>query len=158
MLSADVFCLDPDASPVIKSAVECFNTVCQTQSISEAEETLLKSLTLYLISSAVKSNPQSVISDKTVLMALDIMHSHKVNLSISDIALKCHMSTNGFIKKFTKCVGETPYSYYKRLRLRRALTMRANGATLIEAAVNCGYSDSSALLHAISASKSDGDI
>ena len=157
VLSADVFCLDPDASPYINSAVRCFGTLCESKTPLDAEWAewaLLKSVSIYLINAAVQSNPQSVISDQTVLTALGIMHSSEGGrLTVAEIAAKCHMSTNGFIKKFTTCVGETPYAYYKSLRLRSALTLRAEGATLIEAALSCGYSDASALLHAIAASK-----
>ena len=154
VLSADVFSLDPDASPCIKSAVECFNTLCQSDAVSERETALLKSVSLYLISAEVQTNPKGVINDGTILSALDMMHSKEMGqMSISDIAKGCHMSTNGFIKRFTKRVGETPYSYYKSLKMRTALTLRAEGATLTEAALASGYSDGSALLHAIASSK-----
>lgn len=159
VLSAEVFCLDPNASPYVKSAVQCFSTLCESKTHPDAEWAewpLLKSISLYLISAAVQSSPQSVISDQTVLTALGIMHSAEGGrLTVAEIASRCHMSTNGFIKKFTRCVGETPYAYYKSLRLRTARTLRAEGATLIEAALSCGYSDASALLHAMTAIKDE---
>jgi transcriptional regulator GlxA family with amidase domain len=46
-------------------------------------------------------------------------------------------------------MGETPYSYLKKLKIRTAQNMRMSGATLEEIAVKCGYSDSSSLLHAM---------
>ena len=152
VLSADVFCLDPDASTFIKSSVNCFNEFCQERQLPMQEAELLKSISLYLINAAVSSSPDDLITDQTVLTALNTMHSgFSGKITVSDIAAKCHMSTNGFIKKFKKCVGETPYAYLKGLKLRAALTMRADGATLEEAALACGYSDASTLLHAINA-------
>lgn len=154
VLSADVFSLAPDVSTCVKSAVDCFSTLCESEELSERETALLKSISLYLISAEVQSNPSGVINDVTILSALDMMHSPDMGrLTVSDIAAGCHMSTNGFIKRFTKRVGETPYSYYKSLKMRTALTLRAEGATLTEAALASGYSDGSALLHAIASSK-----
>ena len=63
------------------------------------------------------------------------------------------MSTDGFIKKFTRAVGETPYSYIKKLKITMASIMRAEGATAEEAATACGYADASSLIHAISLMK-----
>lgn len=150
VLSTDVFCLDPKSSVYLQRAVDCLVSLCEGGTLPKAEEALLESLSMYIIEAAVTSQPQSVISDKVVLDALEMMHSfEKGVITVKDMAEKCHMSVNGFIKRFTKCVGETPYAYYKRLRLRFALSHRALGATLSEAAEISGYSDGSALLHAI---------
>ena len=64
-----------------------------------------------------------------------------------------YMSTDGFIRKFKRYIGETPYSYIKKMKVRKAHVLRTEGATLDETALECGYSDSSALLHAISSVK-----
>lgn len=153
VLSTDVFCLDSDASEHIKHAVDCFKGLCEAGELAESELELLKAVSLYLIETSVRTNPSSVITDSTVCYALAMMHSGDFGgLTVNDMAKKCHMSVNGFIKKFTKCVGETPYAYYKSLRLRYALVSRAQGATLSEAAEIGGYSDGSALLHAFKSS------
>ena len=65
---------------------------------------------------------------------------------ISNIA---YAVSSVLIKRFSKCVGETPYSYMKKLKIRTALVLRSSGATLEEAAQGAGYSDASALLHAM---------
>jgi transcriptional regulator GlxA family with amidase domain len=98
---------------------------------------------------AEKYNRESV-KDKVILKALTLMHENlgKKQL-ISEIASECYLSTNGFIRRFKKEIGETPYSYLKKLKVRTAQNMRMSGATLDEIAEKCGYSDSSALLHAI---------
>lgn len=69
--------------------------------------------------------------------------------TIDDIAKECYLSTDGFIRKFKKEVGETPYSYLKKLKIRTAQNMRLTGMRLSDIAEKCGYSDPSALLHAI---------
>ena len=152
VISTDVFCLDPESSVHMKHVVDCLVGLCEEGKVQKSEEALLKSLSIYIIQAAVNSQPQSVISDKVVLTALEMMHTLDGGVTtVKDMAEKCHMSVNGFIKRFTKCVGETPYAYYKSLRLRFALSCRALGATLSEAAEASGYSDGSALLHAIKA-------
>ena len=78
------------------------------------------------------------------------MHSRaKEKISIADIASECHMSTEGFIRKFKHIIGETPYNYLKRLKIRTALKVKKAGASWSEAAELSGYSDTSTLLHAI---------
>ena len=113
--------------------------------------TLLKSLIVYLTEQTVQADSESVLTDGTIVTALSIIHADLAELpSVAEIAAKCYMSTDGFIRKFTRIVGETPYSYIKNLKIRTALMLRAEGATVTEAAIACGYSDASALLHAIS--------
>ena len=63
------------------------------------------------------------------------------------------MSTEGFIRKFKNYIGETPYNYFKRQKIRAALRVRNAGGSWEEAADASGYSDTSTLLHAIKAEK-----
>ena len=82
------------------------------------------------------------------------MHkSIEADLSIREIAEKSFMSYYGFIRRFKNALGMTPYTYLKQLRIRTATALRNEGATLEEAAEKCGYSDATALLHAISNEK-----
>ena len=161
IVSKKCFCLDPSSSPILKSATEAFcelsrneyNARKRTDPLSPEEEhtlDLLAALTVFLAESAANTCPDYIIKDPAVITALDLIHnSLSTKLTISDIAKQCYMSTDGFIRKFTKYVGETPYSYIRKLKIRTALTMRAEGATLQEAADACGYSDACAMLHAI---------
>lgn len=150
IISTEVFCLDPNASPYIKSAVDTFRTLCRTRDIGASERTLLKAVTIYLTNAAAQTSLENLVADSLIIRALDLMHSSVAEgLTVAEIAKGCNLSTNGFIKRFTKCVGETPYSYIKKLRIRAALVLRSNGATLEEAAQGVGYSDACALLHAM---------
>lgn len=169
IVSKKGFCLDPSTSPTLKAAVDAFcelskneyNVRKQTGPLSPEDEhtlDLLNALTLFLAESAASTCPDYVIKDTAMISALDLIHSSLAGkLTVSDIAKKCYMSTDGFIRKFTRYIGETPYSYIKKLKIRTALMMRAEGATLEEAADACGYSDASAMLHAISSTSKKGN-
>ncbi len=150
IISTEVFCLDPNASPYIKSAVDTFRTLCKTRDIGAPERNLLKSIVIYLTNAAAQTSHENLVADALIIRALDLIHATVAEgLTVAEIARRCNLSTNGFIKRFSKCVGETPYSYVKKLKIRTALVSRDGGATLEEAAQSAGYSDSSALLHAM---------
>ena len=151
IISTDVFCLDPNVTPCVRSATDTFCTLCRTWKPRQTETELLKATIIYLCNTAAQASGESLIADTLIIQALDLIHSTvSQGLSVAEIARISNMSTNGFIKKFTKYVGETPYSYIKKLKLRTALMLRNGGATLEEAAAGSGYSDASALLHAMS--------
>ena len=161
IVSNKVFCLDPTASPTLMSATATFCELCkknynmrsQESPLSPSEEKefeLLKALTVYLTECAIEAHPDYILNDPIIISALDIIHSSiKEKLTVADIAARLDMSTDGFIRKFTRYIGETPYSYIKKLKIRTALTMKAEGERLEKIAEECGYSDASALLHAI---------
>ena len=151
IISTEVFCLDPNASPYIRSAVDTFRTLCKRRDIGLPERNLLKSVVIYLTGAAAQTEAQSLVADLLIIRALDLMHATVCEgLTVAEIARRVSLSTNGFIKRFARCVGETPYAYMKRLKIRTALVLRDSGATLEEAAVGAGYSDACALLHALS--------
>ena len=150
VISSTIYCVSPDDSPCIASAINTFKLICETPNRSVAETEYLKSTVAYLVGEAVSTRPQGIIKDEVVITALDHIHSSlSQKIVISDIARKCFMSTDGFIRRFTRHVGEPPYTYLRRLRLRAASAMRAEGIPLSEIAEACGYSDTSALLHAL---------
>lgn len=159
VLSSTVYRIDPRSSPCIESAINTFKVICMATQRSEAEIEYLKNTVTYLVCEAVSSQPQKLIHDQITITALDLIHSDiSQKLSIADIASKCFLSTDGFIRRFTRNVGETPYSYLKRLRLRAAISMRAEGVPLSEIAEACGYADPASLLHALSAAKGNNEI
>ena len=165
IVSRTVFCIDPHKDPKIEVALQAFREFCQPMfntrthkppfnAEEEQRMTMLKALTVYLTEQTVQANSEGVLTDDTVITALDIIHTSLAEMpSVAEIAAKCYMSTDGFIRKFTRIVGETPYSYIKNLKIRTALMLRSEGSTAAEAAIACGYSDASALLHAISSNK-----
>lgn len=166
IVSKKVFCLDPASSDKIHSAVTALRSFCanpifypkmkEPLTETEARELeFIKAITIFLTECAVSTGESDdILGDKTIISALDIIHSslHE-KLTVNDIATKCFMSTDGFIKKFSRAVGETPYSYMKKLKITMANIMRAEGATADETALACGYADASSLLHAMTSSK-----
>lgn len=151
IISTEVFCLDPNETPYIRSAVDTFRTLCRRRDIGMPERDLLKSVVIYLTNAAAQTEAKSLVADTLIIQALDLIHATVAEgLTVAEIAKKCNLSTNGFIKRFSRCVGETPYAYMKRLKIRTALVLRDGGATLEEAAASAGYSDACALLHALS--------
>lgn len=106
---------------------------------------------LYLVSEIVKRNNVSIPKDELVIKSLEIMHTQmKERITVGGIAEKLYINEDSFIRRFSKVVGTTPYAYLKTLRLRTALSLRNNqNLSLAEIATETGYSDATALLHAL---------
>lgn len=153
ILSTEVPELDPRTDDVTYAAFLLFDRLAgrrEEEPLTEEETQLLESTVGYLALKAAEQADAMVLADETVIRALEIMH-HRMGekRTIADIAAECYMSPDGFIRKFTRAVGVTPYAYFRNLRLRAAAALRESGATAAEAAEKCGYSDASALLHAM---------
>lgn len=165
ILTTDVLMIDPHAAEYVSDAVEIFRSFCRINYLRrlapspyprEDELRFLRAITAYLTDKLIKAHNDSFIEDQTVISALDMMtESLESRLTVADIAERHGMTPNGFIKRFTRYVGETPYSYMKNLKIRTALMLREDGMTLEKAAEACGYSDASALLHAISSARGE---
>ena len=170
IISKKVICIDPEKNDKISSAVSTLRTHCQDEmpyfrlkgplSPKESNEmALLESLALYLTESMIDECDAEILNDETIITALDIMHSsfHQ-KITVNEIAQKCFISKDGFIKKFSRIVGETPYAYLKKIRLSRAKEMFKEGASVEATAIACGYADASSLLHAIANDEKDKNI
>jgi YesN/AraC family two-component response regulator len=161
LLSKQVFCLDDFSDLETKSAVDTFKTFClqctiknEYENLSEAGQQLLKSIVLFLMEKIIEKYNCKTIKDEVIINALQLMHEGiNKHQTIADIAKTFYLTTEGFIRKFKRHTGETPYSYLKKLKVRTAQNMRMTNATLELIAEKCGYSDSSALLHAIGKTK-----
>jgi transcriptional regulator GlxA family with amidase domain len=70
-------------------------------------------------------------------------------LTVNDIAWLCYMNPDSFIRRFSRIVGTTPYAYLKNIRLRTARYLKELGMPLSQIASEVGYSDASALSHAL---------
>ena len=98
----------------------------------------------------VKKSNALMVKDEAIITALQIMHNELRNkVTIADIAKRCYLSPVALTQKFIKYLGEPPYSYFKKLKIRTALQLCDCGMKLDAVAAECGYSDASALLHAI---------
>ncbi len=163
ILSTEVMMLDPESSEWLEVALASFRGFCRLNYLyrtapkpypQEDELRFLRAVTAYITEKMIGAHNDRVIEDATVISALNMITERlNTRLTVADLAEKHGMTVNGFIKKFTRCVGETPYSYMKKLKVRTALMLREEGMTLEQAAEACGYSDASALLHAMSTNK-----
>ena len=135
ILSDEVMYIDPAEDDEIQPAVEVFKTFCikstekkMFENLSSADRKYLKSTVLFLVDRIIQKYDCEVIKDKTIIKALKLMQENiGTKQSIDDIAKECYLSTDGFIRKFKKEVGETPYSYLKKLKIRTAQNMRLSG-------------------------------
>jgi len=156
VLSSTIFKLSTTTDLSVHTAVDTFKLLCTLPTRDEAKDEYLKAIVSYLISEIINAQPWRLINDQTVITALDIMHSSiSEKITISDIAQKCFMSTDGFIRRFKRTVGESPYAYFKMLRIQTALSMRFEGASVEQTSEACGYSSASALIHAIASYKNN---
>lgn len=152
IISDDVLSLDPNEDETTLTASNVFMSLCKTQKTLESSDKTkyLEDTVIYLSKRIAEKNNSTLLRDKTIISALQIMHSRVMDkISVADIAEECHMSNEGFIRKFKTFIGETPYNYLKRLKIRTAVKIRKSGASWSEAAEAVGYSDTSTLLHAI---------
>lgn len=152
IISKNVLSLDPHDDSDVEAALGVFLNLCKNrESLKNPDkEKYLCDTLVFLSKKIAEKNDSTVLRDNAVLTALNYMHTNlKEKISISDLAEICHMSTEGFIRKFKTYIGETPYSYLKKLKIRVALRLRNSGMSWEEVAEACGYADSSTLLHAI---------
>jgi len=152
IISNDVLWIDPTEDEDVLAATKVFIALCKTQQTLKSEDKTkyLEDTVVYLSKRIAEKNNSNLLLDKTIISALHIMHSRVgEKITVADIAEQCHMSNEGFIRKFKTFIGETPYNYFKRLKIRAALKARKSGASWSEAAEAAGYSDTSTLLHAI---------
>lgn len=156
ILSRNAISIDPHAKPEIESALGVFMSLCRNKlADTDAEMTkYLKHTVVYLSHKIAEENGSEVLKDNIIIKSLKIMHTETdKNLSISEIAAECDMSTDGFIRKFKHYIGQTPYEYLRQIKVRGALKMRELGGSWETIAENFGYADQASLLHAISAVK-----
>lgn len=111
---------------------------------------LCKMSVIYLVNQIAKENNIQRITDEVVTKSLEIIHNHLHDkLSVKELARKCHMSPDHFIRHFHQIVGTTPYAYIKNIRLRTARCLRESGMSISQIANEVGYSDAASLLHAL---------
>lgn len=160
IVSDKVFCIDPLEDEELRAAVEVFKIFCYQcaetrmfEILTPLNQKYMKSTVIFLINKFIEKYNCEVIKDRIIIKSLRLMQENlSKKQSICEIAAECYLSTDGFIRKFKREMGETPYSYLKKLKVRTALNMRSAGVKLSEIAEKCGYSDPCALLHAIEGS------
>ena len=164
IISKDILCFDPSSDEMAKAALEVFHAGgrMQTQSArwknpdfqeGKVRELYLRAV-IYLTDRTAEASGVTQIKDEMLIKAIEFMHERLgEKIAIGEIAADCYLSEDGFIRRFTRRTGMTPYSYLKKLRVRTAELLREEGHTLEEIADRTGYADASSLLHAMKAHK-----
>ena len=160
IISKDVLEIDPNAIAEVKSALDTLHLICVksknllTSLLDKWDVEYLRSTAVYLVKKMIENSSVQFLDEPIVLKALEKMHMDLKNApSVQELAKDCAMSVDGFIRKFTKNLGETPYSYLKKLKVSAAIEYKRRGVPLEIIAEKCGYADASTLLHAISSTQ-----
>ena len=158
IITGEILSMEANKSNKISSAVSVFHlggTMSNHTDLSPLLEDplfweLCKTSVVYLVNEIALANQISKITDKVVTKSLEIMHTRmKEKLTINEIAHECYMNPDSFIRRFSRIVGITPHTYLKNIRLRTARYLKESGMSLSQIASEVGYSDASALSHAL---------
>lgn len=160
IISKDIFALDASKSDELSAAINVFVMGGELVQKNGGNLSMLfddvplwslcKASVIYLVSRIASENGVEKITDKTVIKALECIHTKmSEKISVEYIARECYMNPDSFIRRFYRVVGVTPHAYLKNLRLRIARYLIEAGMSLSEVASQTGYSDAASLSHAL---------
>ena len=158
IITGEILSMEANKSNKITTAVSVFHlggTMSNHTDLSPLIEDplfweLCKASVVYLVNEIALANQIPKITDKVVTKSLEIMHTRmQEKLTINEIARECYMNPDSFIRRFSRIVGITPHTYLKNIRLRTARYLKESGMSLSQIASEVGYSDASALSHAL---------
>lgn len=113
-------------------------------------QTLYRRAVLFLSARIAQHAGVTPVMDSAITHALESMHARiSEKITVKELSERSFLSEGGFIRKFTREVGMTPYAYLKKLRIQTALSLKDEGYTFEAIAAKTGYADASALLHAL---------
>lgn len=149
--------IDTSKYPILKSAFDALNMYVDQnprKSISSRNDPrviFVGSLLANVLFLMGEVSEIDIIDDEFVNEVIGYIHTnYNSEITISDLAAKFHMEQNSFIRRFRKFANVTPYQYLKKVRVNMALAlMKGDKYDLQEIARKVGYSDASALSHAI---------
>jgi AraC-like DNA-binding protein len=86
------------------------------------------------------------LTDKHIGQSIAIMHADmKHNWTLQKLASEVGMSRSVFVERFTKLVGEAPFSYLRRIRIYHAAQqLQSTKSAIIDIAEAVGYGSESA--------------
>ncbi len=158
IMSDDIFKLNPNISPMTKSACDIFlqitekaNPYLYQADLDEELFDMFKSAVTFLVKQFIDLNNIHVSNDKLAISIMnDLLNNIGNDITINDIADKYYMSPDSIIRIFKRSFNTTPYAYLKELRLRTAAQLIRSGEKLADVALATNYTSPSSLLHAIS--------
>lgn len=77
-------------------------------------------------------------------LARDMMRAQLTHgLELADVAARLDMSVNHFIRAFRHSAGMSPYHWYARRRIGRAMALMRIGTPIAQVAAACGFANQS---------------
>lgn len=112
----------------------------------------LMSLVFSVVDEAVKKQDgtKTISEEKierikpAIIYVEDNYHTH---ITVADLAGKCLMSSNYFIKYFKDVTDQTPVEFLNRHRIEAACEMLLSGYSVTHTAFSCGFNDLSYFIH-----------
>lgn len=127
------FCLF--AKPVYKNLGEKFLQVVKdlenADNMAELKE---------LARSMLQTRP-SVKKDPVISNSIMELRQNYEYFNLEALAMHACMGKTGFLRKFSRCTGITPFRYAESLRLIKASKMLKDGCRILDAALAAGYYD-----------------
>ena len=164
IISSQVLVMKPDDDPFLRASLEIFISGGKIahdlfikgfpQILPKEKENLFAKAVTYIAMRVVENYSEVLVKDEAILNAMYYMHVNmSEKISVENLASVAFMSEGGFIKRFKKITGFTPYAYLKKIRLNTAYYLKQEGLTLEDISERVGYSDSVSLLHAMQRKK-----
>lgn len=138
-----------DIAAAYRSAQRCFNirdglVIVSTKSDDNAYFEYVKRLELLLTELRPSSRIGKPESSKALNYSkiVQVMNENKCRrLSVGELAQLCNMSEIGLQKAFSYYAGMGVMTYFNQLKMRDAVKMLRNGATVKEASLAVGFED-----------------
>jgi len=150
LITDRILSADPEQDPRANAALQIFCLGAGEPEESLEMTALCTESILYLSAFAARKNGVAELTDPTVLKILTRIHETVAcPRSVASLAEENYLSKDALIRKFKRALGVTPYAYAKNLRLAKARRLRQEGWSLESIARETGYTDASALAHAL---------
>lgn len=109
------------------------------QSPEKYENTLRSLLTslLFFIDDSIKL---PVISNSTVLRAIDLIQQQAATVTTAQLARELCLNESHFIRIFKQQLGVPPMQYIRSCKIAKGLNLLQNGMSITAASEECGYS------------------
>lgn len=127
--------------PVLKRLIEALSMLA----VEEEERingALQQKLTVTVIEYLVKGHFLETIDPKIGKGILYMQECIGQPVKLEEISKYCGYHPQYFIRLFKSCIGETPYQFMIRYRMKMAMTLLLEGETVAEAAEAVGYRES----------------
>lgn len=132
-----------------RNAMEKLFMLMRKENLSQL--TLMSHLFLIISEAVEKQQETKIISEEKIERIkpaiVYVEDNYQSNITVSQLAKECLMSTNYFIKYFKEVTNQTPVEFLNRHRIEAACEMLLSGHSVTETAFSCGFNDLSYFIH-----------